>query len=93
MDLVYVHDFMHVVTCFISIVYDRTGALHVGDRILAINTTSLQGRPLSDAIDMLQNAGDVVTLKITRLAQNRQSNAPRVYFMCSLSTAKRMTLV
>ena len=44
----------------------RTGALHVGDRILAINSISLRGRPLSDAIQMLQEAGDTVTFRITR---------------------------
>ena len=44
----------------------RTGALHIGDRILAINAKSLRKRPLSEAISLLQNAGDSVTLKISR---------------------------
>lgn len=43
---------------------ERTGALHVGDRLLAINGRSLQGKLLSEAIEILQNSGDVVTLKI-----------------------------
>ncbi|XP_063857426.1 glutamate receptor-interacting protein 1-like isoform X2 [Scylla paramamosain] len=45
---------------------DRTGAIHVGDRLLAINGVSLRGKPLSEAILMLQNSGDTVTLKISR---------------------------
>lgn len=45
---------------------EKTGALHVGDRILAINGESLDHRPLSDAIRLLQNSGDRVQLKIAR---------------------------
>ncbi|XP_047474021.1 glutamate receptor-interacting protein 2-like isoform X4 [Penaeus chinensis] len=45
---------------------DRTGAIHIGDRLLAINGASLRGKPLSEAILMLQNSGDTVTLKISR---------------------------
>lgn len=43
---------------------ERTGALHPGDRLLAINGRSLQGKLLSEAIEILQNSGDIVTLKI-----------------------------
>lgn len=50
---------------------EQTGALHVGDRLLAINGDSLRGRRLSEAIAMFQNSPDVVTLKIAR------SRAPR----------------
>ncbi|KAJ8920135.1 hypothetical protein NQ315_011792 [Exocentrus adspersus] len=45
---------------------EKTGALHVGDRILAINGDSLEHRPLSDAIRLLQTSGDRVQLKIAR---------------------------
>uniref|UniRef100_H0WCC8 Glutamate receptor interacting protein 2 n=1 Tax=Cavia porcellus TaxID=10141 RepID=H0WCC8_CAVPO len=45
---------------------ERTGAIHVGDRILAINSVSLKGRPLSEAIHLLQAAGETVTLKIKK---------------------------
>ncbi|KAM4821091.1 glutamate receptor-interacting protein 2 isoform 2-T2 [Thomomys bottae] len=45
---------------------ERTGAIHVGDRILAINSVSLKGRPLSEAIRLLQMAGETVTLKIRK---------------------------
>ena len=43
---------------------ERTGALHIGDRLLAINGRPLQGKLLAEAIEILQNSGDVVTLKI-----------------------------
>ena len=45
---------------------ERTGAIHIGDRLLAINGTSLRGKPLSEAIVMLQNSGDTVNLKVSR---------------------------
>lgn len=44
----------------------RTGAIHIGDRILAINNVSLKGKPLSEAIHLLQMAGETVTLKIKK---------------------------
>lgn len=46
--------------------YCRTGAIHIGDRILAINSSSLKGKPLSEAIHLLQMAGETVTLKIKK---------------------------
>ncbi|XP_059712557.1 glutamate receptor-interacting protein 2 isoform X5 [Haemorhous mexicanus] len=45
---------------------ERTGAIHVGDRILAINNVSLKGKPLSEAIHLLQMAGETVTLRIKK---------------------------
>ncbi|XP_075900322.1 glutamate receptor-interacting protein 1 isoform X3 [Nelusetta ayraudi] len=48
---------------------ERTGAIHVGDRILAINSSSLKGKPLSEAILLLQQAGETVTLKIKKQGQ------------------------
>ncbi|GLV42893.1 Glutamate receptor interacting protein [Carabus blaptoides fortunei] len=49
---------------------EKTGALHVGDRILAINGETLEKRPLSDAIRLLQTSGDKVQLKIARQIKN-----------------------
>lgn len=45
---------------------ERTGALQVGDNLLAINGQSLNGKPLSEAIAVLNNCGDAVTIKISR---------------------------
>ncbi|XP_065572713.1 glutamate receptor-interacting protein 2-like [Artemia franciscana] len=45
---------------------EQTGAVHVGDRLLAINGSSLRAVKLSDAIAMLQDASDIITLKISR---------------------------
>uniref|UniRef100_A0AAR2JK31 PDZ domain-containing protein n=1 Tax=Pygocentrus nattereri TaxID=42514 RepID=A0AAR2JK31_PYGNA len=53
----------------------RTRALHIGDRVLAINNVSLKGKPLSEAIHLLQTAGDTVTLKIKKRAE-RKSVSP-----------------
>ncbi|MEQ2202923.1 Glutamate receptor-interacting protein 2, partial [Xenoophorus captivus] len=47
---------------------ERTGAIHIGDRVLAINGVSLKGKPLSEAIHLLQVAGESVTLKIKKQA-------------------------
>lgn len=51
----------------------RTGAIHVGDRILAINNVSLKGKPLSEAIHLLQMAGETVTLKIKKQTESKFS--------------------
>ncbi|CAL8325372.1 unnamed protein product [Merluccius merluccius] len=50
---------------------ERTGAIHVGDRVLAINGVSLKGKPLSEAIHLLQMAGESVTLKIKKQTDKR----------------------
>uniref|UniRef100_H3A4C0 Glutamate receptor interacting protein 2 n=1 Tax=Latimeria chalumnae TaxID=7897 RepID=H3A4C0_LATCH len=52
---------------------ERTGAIHIGDRILAINNVSLKGKPLSEAIHLLQMAGETVTLKIKKQADRKFS--------------------
>lgn len=51
---------------FVAFFFNRTGAIHVGDRILAINNVSLKGKPLSEAIHLLQMAGESVMLKIKK---------------------------
>jgi len=48
------------------IFFSRTNAIHVGDIILAINNVNLRGKSLTEAIELLQNADDAVTLKISR---------------------------
>lgn len=56
----------------------RTGAIHIGDRILAINNVSLKGKPLSEAIHLLQVAGETVTLKIKKQIDGESAkSAPR----------------
>uniref|UniRef100_A0A3B4ZAK8 Glutamate receptor-interacting protein 2-like n=1 Tax=Stegastes partitus TaxID=144197 RepID=A0A3B4ZAK8_9TELE len=50
---------------------ERTGAIHIGDRVLAINGVSLKGKPLSEAIHLLQMAGESVTLKIKKQSDGR----------------------
>ncbi|XP_013872065.1 glutamate receptor-interacting protein 2 isoform X2 [Austrofundulus limnaeus] len=55
---------------------ERTGAIHIGDRVLAINGVSLKGKPLSEAIHLLQMAGESVTLKIKKQADNSEFRRP-----------------
>ncbi|XP_073507842.1 glutamate receptor-interacting protein 1 isoform X6 [Phyllobates terribilis] len=54
---------------------ERTGAIHIGDRILAINCNSLKGKPLSEAIHLLQMAGETVTLKIKKQTDDTSPKA------------------
>lgn len=54
----------------------RTGAIHIGDRILAINSSSLKGKPLSEAIHLLQMAGETVTLKIKKQTDGEWGTSP-----------------
>jgi C-terminal processing protease CtpA/Prc len=46
----------------------------VGDRLLAINGESLRGKPLSEAIALLQSSGDTVTLKIARTIASKDAS-------------------
>ncbi|XP_029911160.1 glutamate receptor-interacting protein 2-like [Myripristis murdjan] len=55
---------------------ERTGAIHIGDRVLAINGVSLKGKPLSEAIHLLQMAGESVTLKIKKQADQCDGRQP-----------------
>ncbi|KAG7520624.1 glutamate receptor-interacting protein 2-like isoform X1 [Solea senegalensis] len=55
---------------------ERTGAIHIGDRVLAINGVSLKGKPLSEAIHLLQMAGESVTLKIKKQADKSDGRQP-----------------
>uniref|UniRef100_A0A8C8GWS3 PDZ domain-containing protein n=1 Tax=Oncorhynchus tshawytscha TaxID=74940 RepID=A0A8C8GWS3_ONCTS len=59
---------------------ERTGAIHVGDRILAINSVSLKGKPLSEAIHLLQMAGETVTLKIKKQVDSKCSENQSIKF-------------
>ncbi|XP_052821755.1 glutamate receptor-interacting protein 1 isoform X10 [Octopus bimaculoides] len=67
---------------------ERTGAIHVGDKLLAINGNTTRGCNLSEAINMLQLAGDLVTLKISRTVEKtttkkRFENGKRGYSQAS----------
>jgi C-terminal processing protease CtpA/Prc len=45
---------------------EKTGALHIGDRILAINNVSLDDKRVSEAMQLLQSATETVQIKIGR---------------------------
>ena len=50
----------------------RTGAIKVGDRIIAINGESLLTKNIEDAFRILKSAGDTVTLKISKGVVSRR---------------------
>ena len=45
----------------------RTKAIHLRDELVEVNGTNVKGRSLSEAIPLLQNAGSLVKLKLTRV--------------------------
>lgn len=55
----------------------RTNAIHIGDRILAINDVCLRGKGLHEAIELLQTSGDEITLKISRTVAQQHSKKTR----------------
>lgn len=71
---------------------ERTQAIHTGDIILAINNVSLRGKTLAEAIDLLRNADDTVTLKISRqisdssVSETLSSRQPRAQLTLSSSS-------
>ncbi|TNN42726.1 Glutamate receptor-interacting protein 2 [Liparis tanakae] len=60
---------------------ERTGAIHIGDRVLAINGVGLKGKPLSEAIRLLQGAGESVTLKIKKQPEPPEGRRPAGRFL------------
>ncbi|XP_056279545.1 glutamate receptor-interacting protein 2 isoform X2 [Pseudoliparis swirei] len=60
---------------------ERTGAIHIGDRVLAINGVGLKGKPLSEAIRLLQGAGESVTLKIKKQPEPPEGRRPPGRFL------------
>ena len=44
----------------------RTGMLHPGDVLLAVNNQSLESANVQDAAQLLNNAGEIVTLQISK---------------------------
>ena len=66
-----VHVFVHS-TCVCHLVHCcRTGALRVGDCLVAINGVSLAGRSMSDVLQLLQHAGDTVVLKVNKRLRSK----------------------
>ncbi|XP_032828405.2 glutamate receptor-interacting protein 1-like isoform X2 [Petromyzon marinus] len=57
---------------------ERTGAIHVGDQILAINNVSLKAKGLTEAIQLLQRSSETVALKIKKPTHQRTRDAPKL---------------
>ncbi|KFP08687.1 Glutamate receptor-interacting protein 1, partial [Calypte anna] len=71
---------------------ERTGAIHIGDRILAINSSSLKGKPLSEAIHLLQMAGETVTLKIKKQTDAMTSPPFHSFISYSATSPKKFSV-
>ncbi|KAL5014355.1 hypothetical protein ScPMuIL_008625 [Solemya velum] len=56
---------------------EKTGAIHIGDRLLAVSGTNTNDKTLSETITLLQSAGDMVTLKIARPAETSKPKYTR----------------
>ncbi|XP_052267303.1 glutamate receptor-interacting protein 1-like isoform X2 [Dreissena polymorpha] len=67
----------------------RTGAIQVGDRVLAINGASTMGKTLSEATDLLQNAGDLVMMKIARRDKPRSMSIGSTQTICGREEASK----
>ena len=71
----------------------RSGAVLVGDRLLAINEVTLRGKPLWKAFELLRTSGDTVKLLIKRSlaatsAKSSQGKAPcnRFHFIFTMDS-------
>uniref|UniRef100_A0A915EKA9 PDZ domain-containing protein n=1 Tax=Ditylenchus dipsaci TaxID=166011 RepID=A0A915EKA9_9BILA len=62
---------------------ERTGAMHVGDRIIAINGELLEGKKVAQAINLLQQSTDVVSIKLCRTLGTTEM--PTGGWRCSLN--------
>lgn len=56
----------------------RHGGIRRGDCILSVNRLSLSGLSTTEALTVLKQAGDHVTLVISRVAENWTSSCPRI---------------
>ncbi len=70
---------------------ERTNAIHIGDTILAINNVPLRGKSLTEAIDLLKNSDDIVTLKISRkldfIQQQKQQHKTSLSYLATKNAA------
>ncbi|CAG2239395.1 GRIP [Mytilus edulis] len=64
----------------------RTGAIHIGDRLLAINGDTTRGKTLTEATNMLQCAVELVTLKIARPAETSKTKGKKLGDTCRSTT-------
>ncbi|VDN08252.1 unnamed protein product [Thelazia callipaeda] len=56
---------------------EKTGAIQVGDRILAVNNESVLGMKAADVMHLLQQSTDFVTVKIMRTTSNTTTGPSR----------------
>lgn len=59
---------------YLSFIHYRTGAVHVGDKILAINDILVKNKPVKEVYQMLDFSGDVVKLRLRSVDTRRTKN-------------------
>lgn len=59
----------------------RTGALRLGDRILAVNNESIDGMKAADVMNILQQSTDLVTIKVMRIIDRSAAQSTGLSFL------------
>lgn len=62
-------------------VAEKTGALHVGDRVLEIDNHNVSSVLLSEAIEFLHNSADKVLFKVSRNSSDVPRNSECFFFV------------
>ncbi|CAG9540224.1 unnamed protein product [Cercopithifilaria johnstoni] len=71
---------------------EKTGAIRIGDRILAINNESVEGMKAADVMHLLQQCTDLVTIKIMRFFDPSTAHSTGSWHLSNSSQADRIRL-
>ena len=70
----------------------RTGMLHSGDILLAINGVGLETANLSQAAEMLKNAGERVSLKVSKENGELSTQQCQLCYSCNLVNSLSLSI-
>lgn len=65
-----------LITIFFFVLFQRTGTLELGDKLLAIDNIRLDNCSMEDAVQILQQCEDLVKLKIRKDEDNSGTSEP-----------------
>lgn len=65
-----------LVTVFFLVLFQRTGTLELGDKLLSIDNIRLDNCSMEDAVQILQQCEDLVKLKIRKDEDNSGTSEP-----------------
>ncbi|KAL3983106.1 PDZ domain (Also known as DHR or GLGF) family protein [Acanthocheilonema viteae] len=71
---------------------EKTGALRIGDRILAVNNESVEGIKAADVMHLLQQCTDPVTIKIMRIFDPSTTHSTGSWHLSNSSQIDRIRL-